>query len=348
VEPNRSSARRRGRPLAKLAALLAASLAATTAVAESQCLDDVEVCLDVSAEGAVVRFVAANRTQAPQSFRIALRELGNLRPLGAAPFRAVLEPGEQRLVGSLAARDPELPIHYRYEWGAAHGSLLARHDDGWRYRMPFGGDAPRPVGQGVGGSYSHQGPSRYAFDFTMPWGTPVLAARGGVVVAVRDDARASRAMRRLYDKANAVEVLHADGTIATYAHLQRGALVEVGQRVVAGERVGLSGDTGFSTGPHLHFMVWRRTADLQWTTVPIRFDDGSAAGFLPRTGLAYAPACRPGAPGCAPEGSAPAQESWPAARGSAGEWIRRSDGACVCPNGATIHVDLPCQQVCAH
>jgi hypothetical protein len=34
------------------------------------------------------------------------------------------------------------------------------------------------------------------------------------------------------------------------------------------------------------------------------------------------------------------------ARGSAGEQTRRADGACVCPNGATIHVDLPCHQVC--
>ena len=90
----------------------------------------------------------------------------------------------------------------------------------------------------------------------------MLAARGGKVIAVRDGSVASGPMRRFYDKANAVEVLHADGTIATYAHLQNGAVVEVGQHVAPGERIGLSGDTGLSTGPHLHFMVWRRTAAL--------------------------------------------------------------------------------------
>jgi murein DD-endopeptidase MepM/ murein hydrolase activator NlpD len=325
--------------------LCAGLLAVPASAAEVRCLDQTDVCIEAKREGAIVRLLASNRTRAPQSLRVTLPELTNLRPLGPVPFRAVLEPGEQRVVGSLAVRNPELGIAYRYEWGAAPGSMLARHDDSWRYRMPFGGDAPRILGQGVGGRYSHEGSGRYAFDFSMPWGTPVLAARGGRVIAVRDDARASGAMRRRYDQANAVEVLHDDGTIATYAHLQRGALVEVGQAVATGEPLGLSGDTGFSTGPHLHFMVWRRTADLHWTTVPVRFYDGSADGFLPETGIAYAPACRPGDPGCTL--AREAAPSWPAARAESAEWKRRGDGACVCPNGATIHVALPCQQVCA-
>lgn len=338
--------RRKARWLAL--ALLGSCLAATPGFGEPRCLDDAEVCLEATKEGAIVRFLASNRTTAPQTLRISLHELSNLRPLTATPFRAVLEPGEDRIVGSLAAVNPDLGTRYRYEWGAAPGSMLARHDDSWHYRMPFGGDSERPLGQGVGGRYSHNGPGRYSFDFSMPWGTPVLAARSGKVIAVRDGSISSGAMRRFYDKANAVEVLHADGTIATYAHLRRGAIVEEGQWVSTGEPVGLSGDTGFSTGPHLHFMVWRRTADLQWTTVPIRFHDGSAGGFLPSIGVAYAPACASGDPRCTPPRQARPHESVPAApaRGSAGEQIRRADGACVCPNGATIHVDLPCHQVC--
>ena len=333
------------RELAGALCVLGAAFASPARTAEVRCLDQADVCVETLREGASVRLLASNRTRAPQSLRIALPELTNLRPLGAAPFRAVLEPGEQRVVGSLVAHSPELPTGFRFEWSAAPGSMLARHDDRWRYRMPFGGDSPRVLGQGVGGRYSHEGSGRYAFDFSMPWGTPVLAARPGRVIAVRDDTRASRAMRRRYDQANAVEVLHADGTIATYAHLQRGALVAVGQEVATGERIGLSGDTGFSTGPHLHFMVWRRTADLHWTSVPIRFDDGSAHGFQPQTGIAYAPACRPGDPGC-PERAQAAEPSWPAARAEPTGWTRRSDGACVCPNGATLTVDLPCSQVC--
>jgi murein DD-endopeptidase MepM/ murein hydrolase activator NlpD len=327
-------------------ALLGVGLASSPAVAEDRrCLDRTDVCLEAVRQGPVVRLRASNRTAAPQSLRITLPELTNLRPQGPVPFRAVLEPGEEREVGSLVARNPELTTAYRYEWSAAPGSMLARHDDSHRYRMPFGGDEPRVLGQGVGGRHSHQGSSRYAFDFTMPWGTPVLAARAGRVIAVRDDALASRAMRRRYDQANAVEVLHSDGTIATYAHLQRGALVRVGQEVAAGDPIGRSGDTGFSTGPHLHFMVWRRTADLHWTSVPIRFDNGSAAGFQPETGVAYAPGCRSGDPGC--RGPRESESVRPAARAESAGWTRRPDGACICPNGATIHVDLPCSQVCS-
>lgn len=321
--------------------------AASAGAADVRCLDRVEVCIEAIREGSLVQLRASNRTGAPQSLRVTLPELSNLRPIGSVPFRAVLEPGEERVVGSLSARNPELPTAYRYEWSAAPGSMLARHDDSWRYRMPFGGEVSRVLGQGVGGRFSHEGSGRYSFDFSMPWGTPVLAARAGRVIAVRDDVPASGAMRRRYDQANAVEVLHSDGTIATYAHLQRGALVTLGQQVAAGETIGRSGDTGFSTGPHLHFMVWRRTADLHWTTVPIRFEDGSHDGFVPQTGIAYAPAraCRAGDPDCSPPyESAP---SVPAARAEGATWSRRPDGACVCPNGAVITVDLPCSQVCA-
>jgi murein DD-endopeptidase MepM/ murein hydrolase activator NlpD len=313
-----------------------------------QCLDEAEICIEAVSDRSMVRFVASNRTTAPYTLRIAPRSLSNLRPLSAMPFRAVLEPGEERVVGALSAIAPDRSTGYRYGWSAAPGSMLARHDDRWRYRMPFGGRDHRPLSQGVGGASSHGGPGHYAFDFAMPWGTPVLAARAGRVIAVRDGQRSTGSARSAYHAANAVEILHVDGTIATYAHLQRGAKVEAGQSVETGDLLGLSGDTGISTGPHLHFMVWRRTADLQWRTVAIRFHDGSHAGFVPNTGVAYAPGCSIQGIGCSPEEGTPPSEAWPVApaRRSNIDAPRRLNGACVCPNGARIHVDLPCEQVC--
>ena len=57
-------------------------------------------------------------------------------------------------------------------------------------------------------------------------------------------------------RANFIRILHDDGTMALYAHLRsEGALVRVGQRVRAGQQIGLSGNTGFTTGPHLHFVI---------------------------------------------------------------------------------------------
>jgi murein DD-endopeptidase MepM/ murein hydrolase activator NlpD len=94
---------------------------------------------------------------------------------------------------------------------------------------------------------------QYAYDFLMPIGTPVAAARSGVVFLVEE--RFSDGTRRAGEE-NYVNVLHEDGTLAGYVHFtQNGALVAVGESVVQGQMIGISGDSGSSTEPHLHFHV---------------------------------------------------------------------------------------------
>jgi murein DD-endopeptidase MepM/ murein hydrolase activator NlpD len=114
------------------------------------------------------------------------------------------------------------------------------------------------IDQGFGGGFSHNDPqNRYAVDFAADVGTPVLAAREGVVMQVENDfAKAGLSRERYGGRANFIRILHDDGTMALYAHLRaEGALVRVGQRVRAGQQIGLSGNTGFTTGPHLHFVI---------------------------------------------------------------------------------------------
>lgn len=323
-------------------------LVAATARAEPQCLDDVDVCLEIIEGEALTSLVASNRTAAPYTFRVQLERLRNLKALSALPFRAVLEGGGEKVIGVLSPVRPDRATSFEPRWGAALGSMLARHDDDWHYRMPFGGTQHHVLSQGVGGRFSHTGPAKHSFDFGMPWGTPVLAARAGRVVSVRDGNIASGARRVFYDKANAVEVAHADGTIAVYAHLRHGAVVDVGEHVETGQLIGLSGDSGFSTGPHLHFMVWRRLPSLAWRTLPVRFYDGSEKGFVPGRGVAYAPGCSTAGLGCADGEQPPPSESWPASPAASGSArsARREDGACVCGNGSILFVDLPCSLVC--
>ncbi len=322
-------------------------LLAGSARAERQCLDDADVCLEILENGAHVTLQASNRTHAHYTFRVQIKQLRNLKSLSALPLRTVLRPGDEKVIGALTPIRRDRPTSFETSWGAALGSSLARHDDRWRYRMPFSGTKHQVLSQGIGGRFSHTGAAKYSFDFGMPWGTPVVAARAGRVVSVRDGNIASGARKVFYDKANAVEVLHADGTIASYAHLRHGAVVEVGQTVATGQLIGLSGDTGFSTGPHLHFMVWRRLAGLGWKSVSVRFHDGSEQGFVPARGLACAPACSTAGLGCAEGEAAPPSESWPASPAAPSRAsTRRQDGACVCGNGAILHVDLPCSLVC--
>jgi len=176
----------------------------------------------------------------------------------------------------------------------------ARPDPALHYAFPFAPGEPRRLMQGVGGgigldlygnvvsaTFSHRGRRSQAFDFQMPVGTPVLAARSGKVVRVVDGFTQGGPVQSLAAKANVVMMLHDDGTFAEYVHLSPGAAVKVGDTVKVGDLIGKSGNTGFTTGPHLHFSVLRMADDGEVDSVPIRFDDGSRDGVLPVTGEYY-------------------------------------------------------------
>lgn len=125
------------------------------------------------------------------------------------------------------------------------------------YGYPLGTDELR-IGQAWDGGFSHaDAQNRHAVDFATPIGTQVLAARDGTVMHLESRYReavpgAGEAMTR----ANFVRVIHEDGSMALYAHLDAdGVLVRQGQRVRRGEPLARSGNTGLSSGPHLHFAV---------------------------------------------------------------------------------------------
>jgi len=169
---------------------------------------------------------------------------------------AVLAAGEQRRLAWLA--DDGGPVRLLLD--AFPGDPSARPAD-HLYRLPFDG-APVRVSQGIDGHRSHgDAQNRYAIDFPLPEGTPVLAARAGTAMQVVSDS-AGEGCR--------VRVLHADGSMALYAHLQAGSLsVRPGQPVQAGQPLARSGNTGHSTGPHLHFAVQANTG-LALASIPFR------------------------------------------------------------------------------
>ena len=128
------------------------------------------------------------------------------------------------------------------------------------------------IEQGWGGVYSHNDDqNRHAVDFAAEIGTPVIAARAGTVMEVESDfERAGLDTEQYARSANFVRIVHDDGTMALYAHLkQDGVLVRPGQHIRKSEVIGLSGNTGFTTGPHLHFAV-QANRGMKLESIPFR------------------------------------------------------------------------------
>lgn len=168
------------------------------------------------------------------------------------------------------------------------GRIDADHDDGYLYRLPYGADVSFPIVQGYAAKLSHRGAERFTLDFGMPIGTPVHAARDGVVALVEDSHDAGCASEECGRFANYVVVLHSDGTTGEYFHLERGSVqVRVGERVERGQWLACSGNTGFSTAPHLHFGVYRTGRDRTTESLAVRFQTRRGPIGTPRSGAYY-------------------------------------------------------------
>ncbi len=161
---------------------------------------------------------------------------------------------------------------YKYSFQWLFGDYQAEHEHE-AYSLPFQSGQAFEVYQGYNGKISHFGPERYALDFSMAVGTPVMAARGGQVVSIKDDSNRGGPTAEYKPYGNFIRILHNDGTVADYYHFrQHGVEVALGQRVGEGQFLGYSGNTGHSTGPHLHFLVYRPgSAGKTRDPIPVRF-----------------------------------------------------------------------------
>jgi murein DD-endopeptidase MepM/ murein hydrolase activator NlpD len=170
-----------------------------------------------------------------------------------------------------------------FTWKIVLGDVSQVPDLNYRYQYPFQKGKHYHVSQGPGGLISHK--DSYAYDFVMPVGTPLVAARDGIVIAIKSDSSVGGPYSMYADQANFVSIYHADGTIANYFHLKKGGVaVKEGQEVKQGELIGYSGSTGFSSGPHLHFEVVRPGADFESNqSVAFSWDNTSRSRSLSAT-----------------------------------------------------------------
>jgi murein DD-endopeptidase MepM/ murein hydrolase activator NlpD len=259
--------------------------------------DGGRIDFEMRRDGDMVVEIARNRYSIPVVMRWTFSDLDNLQPLGALSDTVVLPPADKPN-GTGAAfvmttfRIPDLhrAFHRQLLMTARFGDPNA-HAEPYPYRLPYRAGSTFTVLQGFHGAFSHRGSNEYAIDFDCPVATPVLAARPGTVVAANAAAQGSGTTPDFleYRRTNFVLVLHDDGTLGEYMHLApSGVRVSVGQRVERGDELALSGNTGFSSTPHLHFQVMTAAGDgVSAQSFPFQLAISSKRTEAPVQGRAY-------------------------------------------------------------
>ena len=179
-------------------------------------------------------------------------------------------------------QSPLLEYGFRY----MPGDPSARHSPSEPYRAPFAVATDYPITQAYPDVVTHTGPDSYhAVDIAMPVGTGIFAARGGIVFDVAStNFHGGLDMQRDGPSANVVRILHDDGSYAVYAHLNTNTIrVRPGDRVERGDYIADSGNTGYSSGPHLHFVVVRNVG-MRVESVPVTFLGPGLLGIPPVAG----------------------------------------------------------------
>ena len=192
---------------------------------------------------------------------------------------------ERVLLDLAALGEAAVPLlQYRYSY--LPGDPGAEPSSDIIYRAPFSMGLKFRITQTYPGSSTHRtSDSKYAVDLSMPSGTNVVASRGGVVFDVASTNFKSGLDANQYaDLANLVRILHDDGTYAVYAHLNWNTIrVRPGDRVETGQYIADSGNTGLSSGPHLHFAVQRNVGG-RIESLPVAFRGADGSRVTPSTG----------------------------------------------------------------
>jgi murein DD-endopeptidase MepM/ murein hydrolase activator NlpD len=259
--------------------------------------DGGRIDFEIRRDGDRVIELARNRYIVPLVMAWQVTDGINLVPTTPPTGIAVLPPaptpnGDGRMIVLAFHRiiDPRVAFHRALVFHARFGDPAARPSR-YGYRLPYPSGSTFSVLQGFHGAFSHRGSNEYAVDFDCPVATHVLAARGGVVVASNAGAIGSGTAPEFldYKHTNFVLVRHDDGTLGEYMHLApSGVEVDPGQRVERGTELALSGNTGFSTTPHLHFQVMTAADDgVSAQSFPIRFATAPGRDDEPVQGRAY-------------------------------------------------------------
>ena len=183
-----------------------------------------------------------------------------------------VQAGKKEKYLRLKKNDGAISHSYSLSYTWLLGDINAQHDDSHIYRFPYAKDTKKRVSQGFNGTTTHNGRSKYAVDFAMDVGTKIYASRAGMVVKVKENSNKGGFSKEFAKHGNYVTIEHDDSTFATYYHLKKnGVVVKVGDKVDKGSFIAYSGNTGYSSGPHLHFAVFKASSASSTQTIKIKF-----------------------------------------------------------------------------
>lgn len=200
------------------------------------------------------------------------------------PLTASFEPNSKTYLFGVKPIEKEISFNGNYNW--VIGTINARHDNTYLYRLPFETKTTLKITQGFNEDFTHFGGSKYAIDFDMKAGDKVYAMRDAQVVQTKNDSNLHGLSKDFEKHANFITVRHNDNTYCTYAHLQQnGVFVKVGDNIKRGDLIGLSGNTGYTNGPHLHVIVFQAKDGKSREPLPIKFKTAEGIMTYPKRGM---------------------------------------------------------------
>ena len=220
-----------------------------------------------------VMLIAQNTYFGPVQLAFRVHPIENVSSDTKRSGLTVLPPRSDTELVFVGKSAEQVDLRFDSEFQFIPGQPGAEHRPTQPYRLPYALSSSIRVSQTYPVVRTHNDPqNQYAVDFVMPIGTDVFAARDGVVIEVASDFfEGGTDIEVDGPRANIVRVLHDDGTMALYVHLNWNTIrVVPGQRVRRGEYLADSGNTGFTTGPHLHFVVQRNEGGAL-VAVPLEF-----------------------------------------------------------------------------
>jgi murein DD-endopeptidase MepM/ murein hydrolase activator NlpD len=203
----------------------------------------------------------------------------NLVSSNTLPIQKVIKAKTKKLITTFYIKQKKFSLRSSYTYTI--GSKYSIHNDKYLYRLPYKLGTSKLVTQSFNGKFSHFGNSQYAVDFAMKIGTKIYASRDGIVIMTKNNGSKSGS-KKYIKEANFITIKHKDGTYAKYAHLKKGGVrVKVGQKVKRGQFIGFSGNTGYTKGPHLHFVVFKGKSYNSRQSIPIKFISASGIVYKP-------------------------------------------------------------------